>query len=812
MKKALCLALLLTVLCFGLALLPTAAEGETESTIGAPDGIGAPDDIGAPELPVPTIPTDNWLDYAETVAEKDGVYEISKPEQLAWIARELVLLKSDFKGKTIKLMNDIDLSSHLWTPIGHKDMAFAGSFDGQGHTIRGLIITDASEAGTFVGLFGKAASDLKNITISDSYLNVTPSSGSVYSAYAHIGALAGDSSGKITNCHVINTTVIGNAVASSPDLQNSRTSNSFSFAGALVGSASSSVTGCTITNTSVTGSAKSGSGGDFTSSYSRGYTGGLAGDVSSSITDCRVDNTSVDGSAKAGTTSENHTGGLVGYASSVVSIKNCSISSTLVNSSDYSYCHTGGLIGSADASSITIINCNVNEVAITGDAHGDISYTGGLMGSASITSYSAAITIKGCDIDSVTVIGKHSSYKYSYSHVGGLVGYVLDSYSLDISNCNVRHASVIGECFYDNYNTNSYSYAGGLVGYANLYHSLDLTNCCVSDATIKGNGYTGGLLGGSAASVFASKSFVKQASLISSGTMGGLFGQVSSLSALNCGVVNSLFDARWGDSYQCLIGGIVGDVKKGCLENCFAALSLTAETSDYKIGGIAANCGASLYNCYAHLDTAATWYGVAHTSTDSHSNLYYNSTAAADFYSNSGRVFSCKAMTDAEMKAETFVNTLNSYWGDKVNQYWNADDSAVNSGYPILNAPTVTSIEAIGPSERGGSIRLLFHGTGIENIQNASLESTDTTAAIVQPTFSSATLFTASITPAANKWSWSSVTQQYYYSGSVTLIIDELEEHYEFSAYLTPEIALPKVTALSCTNVIAMNGGKLTSC
>ncbi len=102
--------------------------------------------------------------------QKDGVYQIETPAELAWLA--LTVNKNNYNGKEFKavLTADIDLGYCEWTPIGWKKdysaaTAFRGSFDGQGHTVSGLSV---SEIGTgYVGLFGYAVggASIKNLTV-----------------------------------------------------------------------------------------------------------------------------------------------------------------------------------------------------------------------------------------------------------------------------------------------------------------------------------------------------------------------------------------------------------------------------------------------------------------------------------------------------------------------------------------------------------------------------------------------------------------------------------------------------------------------
>lgn len=86
----------------------------------------------------------------EPKAEND-IYQISTGAELAWLAAHVnVEGKSNIKTNAV-LVNDIDLGDYDWTPIGISGIEYAGIFDGQGHTVRGLYIYSTKN---MQGLFG----------------------------------------------------------------------------------------------------------------------------------------------------------------------------------------------------------------------------------------------------------------------------------------------------------------------------------------------------------------------------------------------------------------------------------------------------------------------------------------------------------------------------------------------------------------------------------------------------------------------------------------------------------------------------------
>ena len=97
------------------------------------------------------------------------------------------------------LTADIDLTDKDWTPIGTDyDNSYTGTFDGGGHTIKGLTVTTNDQnAGLFgyLGNFGNAGSTVKNVVMEGVQITNNRSSG-------FAGGVAGYSWGTIENCSV----------------------------------------------------------------------------------------------------------------------------------------------------------------------------------------------------------------------------------------------------------------------------------------------------------------------------------------------------------------------------------------------------------------------------------------------------------------------------------------------------------------------------------------------------------------------------------------------------------------------------------
>ena len=101
-------------------------------------------------------------------------------------------------GKTdinITLDKNIDLTGKGWTPIGtNYDNSYTGTFDGGGHTIKGLTVTTNDQ---FVGLFGylNRAGTVKNVVMEG--IQITSNH-----MFGCTGGVVGYSWGTIENCSV----------------------------------------------------------------------------------------------------------------------------------------------------------------------------------------------------------------------------------------------------------------------------------------------------------------------------------------------------------------------------------------------------------------------------------------------------------------------------------------------------------------------------------------------------------------------------------------------------------------------------------
>lgn len=99
-------------------------------------------------------------------------YEISTESELLELAN--IIIRQDFgwnvtdiytfEGVTIKLMNDIEMTEEWVVPIGSsKTHPFAGIFDGNGHTISNIHLSDSSDSN--LGVFGYVTGEIRNLNV-----------------------------------------------------------------------------------------------------------------------------------------------------------------------------------------------------------------------------------------------------------------------------------------------------------------------------------------------------------------------------------------------------------------------------------------------------------------------------------------------------------------------------------------------------------------------------------------------------------------------------------------------------------------------
>ena len=134
----------------------------------------------------------------------------------------------DYSSSKYYLANDIDLGGEQWTPLWY----FSGELNGEGHKIHNFTITSSDY---LAGFFTTNSGTIKNVTFSDFVFTVSSES-QTFTA----GAIVGNNSGTIENCHVTDATITYSYICN-------LTGDPRNFVGGLVGENQSILSSCTIT-------------------------------------------------------------------------------------------------------------------------------------------------------------------------------------------------------------------------------------------------------------------------------------------------------------------------------------------------------------------------------------------------------------------------------------------------------------------------------------------------------------------------------------------------------------------------------------
>ena len=148
---------------------------------------------------------DNWTDegnFATSFSNQSGnTITIMNEAEFARLAYMVNQQHESYATYTFKLNRDLLMSQHNWLPIGDKfnEIYFEGIFDGQGHTISGVLV-DRSES-NYNGLFGLVGDEYRS-TIKNLRMTFSSIKGKQYTG-AIVGYL---NNGRVENC-VIDTSV-----------------------------------------------------------------------------------------------------------------------------------------------------------------------------------------------------------------------------------------------------------------------------------------------------------------------------------------------------------------------------------------------------------------------------------------------------------------------------------------------------------------------------------------------------------------------------------------------------------------------------
>ena len=171
------------------------AIGETTITVTTEDGAKT----ASCKVNVTELGFENEGEAGIDGSSWDKAYTIKNKKQFVLLATRVNGSQSDtWNNKYYKLLNDIDLGTMDWTPIGspNTNRYFLGNFDGAGYSITGTLTI--SETETYAGLFGYAMGDvtIKNLSFKGNIISESKNT------TTRLGNIIGQiDEGKIINCH-----------------------------------------------------------------------------------------------------------------------------------------------------------------------------------------------------------------------------------------------------------------------------------------------------------------------------------------------------------------------------------------------------------------------------------------------------------------------------------------------------------------------------------------------------------------------------------------------------------------------------------
>lgn len=404
--------------------------------------------------------TPNYIDGFSGSGTGSDPYRITDEADLDRLA-SLVDAGYDFAGCSFILTQDITLSGDF-NPIGtilgndypkderQGNLAFSGTFDGNGKTIYGLTVSgsDRDESGLFAYVDD---AEIKNLTVSGAVIS------SVY--YADAGVIVGMMG---DYCTVTDCRVIGNQVSAAYD------------AGAIAGYAGAytTVSGCEVMDCTITTSPEEDS----------ACAAGIIGEVSgnNSISNCTISGSTITG--------RNAAGGVAGWLmNSYNNISGCTVTDCTIESAG----KTGGVAGET-GSHLTLTDCKVSGGSVSVNGTGT-AYAGGAVGF--LDGFNTTVDVENCTATcSVSATGGASSNNVVYA--GGIAGYGYAS-GLTVKDCEYNGSASASA-------TACAAYAGGIVGCSSNYNSsyagTVITNCVAYGSVASGSGvdiaaYAGGIVG-----------------------------------------------------------------------------------------------------------------------------------------------------------------------------------------------------------------------------------------------------------------------------------------------------------------------------
>ena len=351
---------------------------------------------------------DVWDGSADTswYNTSDTLFQITTAEQLAGLSI-MVNNGTNFSGKTIEMMNDLDLGGELetplnWVPIGNyypNKFCFSGVFNGNNFIIENLYMQEFIADTLNVGLFGYINNAIiKNVTINNVFINLSSKS----NCFLNSGVLVGECiNSQLINCH-IKAAYCYNCKGATGQISYSSISYS-SFEGEIEGEGNG--------NAGISGTVRNSI---VNNCISIGNIEGnrCAGGIAAISSNSRIYNTIFIGKCEVNDT---YSGGIIGSSYYDTVENNFAITSQIgYGTNEYELYSLGGLFG-------IVSHSYINNCYITGGIINYPSYTGGIVG------FGNEIKMQNCY--AATFINEQEELRGSVA--GVLDGYTIQNVFMD---------------------------------------------------------------------------------------------------------------------------------------------------------------------------------------------------------------------------------------------------------------------------------------------------------------------------------------------------------------------------------------------
>ena len=401
-------------------------------------------------------------------------YRISVPNDIYLLSSTPSAWSSNFI-----LTNDLELTNFSFQPIATMAAKFNGVFDGNAHTINGLLISGSTYANA--GFFGAVGTNgvVKNLTLTNVIASLT------YTSWLYAGIVAGYNSGSITNCNV--------------NGKISASSTTITYAGVITGynDTSGYISDCSVSAS-------------LSTSY---YGGGISGYNAGTVADSSSAGVIIADKTASVAAILVYSGGIVGFSGDLSTIANCSstaVVSASINATSKSASAWAGGITAYAVTNAAISQCftsgNVSAIVDTGNPAS--AYSGGIVGGSK---GDVSECFSSGPVSARAVASNATSTSTSYA--GGIFG----TNDGNAENC------------YSTSPVNSYAtgspngaYAGGILG----FQSTSNISNCYSTGTVTSNtpSYSGAFAGKLTSGSITASFWDKETSGIPSQAIGSFSG------------------------------------------------------------------------------------------------------------------------------------------------------------------------------------------------------------------------------------------------------------------------------------------------